>query len=177
MNKKISVIVPVYKTEKFIRRCVESVLRQTYTDLELLLVDDGSPDRSGEICDEYICKDERVKVIHKSNGGVTSARACGVSVCTGAFVIFVDSDDYLLENSLELLYYGFDDETDIVIGSHEDDSDNVHAVKETIMSPEQYQNELFYKHWNPWGKLYRRSLFTDAVFDYIVKYFMARMPL
>ena len=92
---KISVIVPIYKAEAYLDRCVESILSQTYTDFELILVDDGSPDRSGAICDAYAEKDPRVRVIHKENGGVSSARNVGLEVAKGEYVTFVDSDDWL----------------------------------------------------------------------------------
>lgn len=93
--KKISVIVPVYKAEDVLIKCVESILTQTYKNLEVILVDDGSPDHSGAICDQYVKKDNRVKVIHKKNGGVSSARNCGLDVATGDYCTFVDSDDYI----------------------------------------------------------------------------------
>lgn len=92
---KISVIVPVYKAEKYLHRCVDSLLAQTFQDFEILLVDDGSPDRSGEICDEYAMKDTRVRVYHKENGGVSSARNLGLDNARGEYVCFVDSDDYV----------------------------------------------------------------------------------
>ena len=91
----ISVIVPVYKAEKYLHRCVDSLLAQTFSDFEVLLVDDGSPDRSGEICDEYAKKDSRVKVFHKENGGVSSARNLGIDNALGDWICFVDSDDWL----------------------------------------------------------------------------------
>ena len=91
----ISVIVPVYKVEAYLDYCVKSILAQTYTDFELILVDDGSPDRSGAICDEYAEKNPRVRVIHKENGGVSSARNTGLAVAFGEYVTFVDSDDWL----------------------------------------------------------------------------------
>ena len=97
MDRKptISVIIPVYNVEKYIRRCVESVLSQTFKDFELLLVDDGSPDHSGEICDEYAQKDPRVHVFHKSNGGASTARNCGLDHSQGDYISFVDADDYV----------------------------------------------------------------------------------
>lgn len=91
----ISVIVPVYKVEQFIYRCVDSILNQTYPNLEIILVDDGSPDRSGAICDEYAAKDNRIRVIHQENSGVSAARNAGLDICTGEYIAFVDSDDYL----------------------------------------------------------------------------------
>lgn len=91
----LSVIVPVYKAEKYLAQCVESILNQTYTDLELILVDDGSPDRSGALCDAWAAKDSRVRVIHKENGGVCSARNAGLDAARGNYIAFVDSDDWL----------------------------------------------------------------------------------
>ena len=92
---KISVIVPVYNTEKYLNRCVDSILAQTFTDFELLLIDDGSTDGSGSICDEYAAKDSRVKVFHKENGGVSRARNLGIANAKGEYLSFIDSDDYI----------------------------------------------------------------------------------
>jgi len=94
-NVKISVIVPVYKTEQYICQCVDSIINQTYKNLEIILVDDGSPDDCGKICDEYAKVDNRVKVIHKINGGLVSARKAGVATVTGDYISFVDSDDWI----------------------------------------------------------------------------------
>lgn len=101
---KISVIVPVYKAENYLHRCVDSLLAQTFTDFEVLLVDDGSPDRSGEICDEYAQKDDRVRVFHKENGGVSSARNVGIDNALGEYTIHADPDDWVEPNMLEELY-------------------------------------------------------------------------
>lgn len=103
MTPKISIITPVYKAEKFLCRCVDSIIAQTYTNWELILVDDGSPDKSAQICDDYAKADNRIKVIHKPNGGVSSARQAGLVASTGDFVIHADSDDWLAPNMLELL--------------------------------------------------------------------------
>ena len=92
--ERISVIVPIYNTEKYLARCIESILCQTYTNLEIILVDDGSPDSCPRICDEYAEKDERIKVIHKPNGGLSDARNSGLKIANGEYVIFLDSDDY-----------------------------------------------------------------------------------
>lgn len=100
-SPKISVIIPVYNVEKYLRRCVDSVLNQTYKDIEVILVDDGSPDKSPAICDEYVLKDNRVKVIHKLNGGQSSARNAGLMVAQGKFVTFVDSDDWIAKDTYE----------------------------------------------------------------------------
>lgn len=98
---KISVIVPVYNTEKFIHRCVDSILAQTFTDFELLLIDDGSKDNSGAICDAYATRDSRISVFHKENGGVSSARNLGLDNAKGEWVTFCDSDDYVYSSWLE----------------------------------------------------------------------------
>ncbi len=100
----ISIIVPVYNVEKYIRRCVDSLINQTYNNLEIILVDDGSPDNSGAICDEYAEMDRRVKVIHKENGGVSSARNVGLDNVHGKYVGFVDADDYIDLHMYEVLY-------------------------------------------------------------------------
>ena len=100
----ISVIVPVYNVEKYISMCIDSILAQTFKDFELLLIDDGSPDKSGEICDEYALKDSRVRVFHKENGGVCSARNLGLDNATGEWVTFIDADDWVSTGFIENLY-------------------------------------------------------------------------
>ncbi len=98
---KVSVIVPVYNVEKYLDRCINSILHQTFTDFELILVDDGSPDNCGKICDEYARKDNRVVVIHKQNAGVSAARNTGIDKACGEYIMFVDSDDYIDAKMLE----------------------------------------------------------------------------
>ena len=92
---KVSIIVPVYKVEKYLRKCIDSIINQTLKDIEIILVDDGSPDNCGKICDEYAAKDTRIKVIHKENGGLSSARNAGMEVAEGEYIGFVDSDDWI----------------------------------------------------------------------------------
>ena len=101
---KISVIVPVYKTEQYLNRCVQSVTDQTYKNLEIILVDDGSPDNCPEMCDQWAKKDERIKVIHKRNGGLSSARNAGLDSATGDYIMFADSDDWMEPDMAEFLY-------------------------------------------------------------------------
>lgn len=98
-----SVIVPVYKVEKYLHQCVDSILEQTFRDFEVILIDDGSPDGSGAICDEYALKDSRVKVIHQENGGCVKARRAGYHLCSGDYIVHVDSDDYIAPDMLELV--------------------------------------------------------------------------
>ena len=104
MKDLITVIVPVYKVEKYLDRCISSIINQSYKNLEIILVDDGSPDNCGNICDGYAKKDERIKVIHKENGGISDARNTGVSVAKGKYVTFIDSDDYVKYDYIEFLY-------------------------------------------------------------------------
>ena len=99
----ISVIVPIYKVEKYLRRCVDSILEQSYPDFELLLIDDGSPDSCPRICDEYARRDERVRVFHKPNGGLSDARNYGLERMKGEYVSFIDSDDYVGKDYLKIL--------------------------------------------------------------------------
>ena len=101
---KISIIVPVYNVEKYLEKCVRSILAQTFTDFELILVDDGSPDSSGAMCDQFAEQDQRVKVIHKENGGLSDARNAGIEIATGEYLGFVDSDDYIADDMYETLY-------------------------------------------------------------------------
>lgn len=103
-SPKVSVIVPVYKAEKYLNRCVDSLLAQTFKDFEVLLIDDGSPDKSGEMCDEYARKDSRVRVFHKENGGVSSARQMGIDNARGEYTIHADPDDWVEPDMLEELY-------------------------------------------------------------------------
>ena len=161
----IGVIVPVYKVEKYIAECIESILAQTYSHFRLILVDDGTPDNAGKICDEYAKKDSRITVIHQENAGVTRARARGVEEAEDCeFITFVDSDDKLSKTALLELHTMMGKGYDIVI------TDNVlHYPKfetesiTTIMFQESLISEKVSSA--PWGKLFKRALFTPSIFD------------
>ena len=99
-----SIVVPVYKVERYLPECVESILQQGFSDFEAILVDDGSPDRCPQICDDYALRDKRIKVIHKQNGGLSDARNAGLKVSKGRYILFLDSDDYLTPHCLEHAY-------------------------------------------------------------------------
>lgn len=101
MNDLVTVIIPVYQVEKYLEDCIKSIIRQTYGELEIILVDDGSTDNSPQICDQYAQMDSRIKVIHKANGGLSSARNAGIDICTGKYVTFVDSDDVVADVMIE----------------------------------------------------------------------------
>lgn len=113
-SPKITVIVPVYNVEKYLSRCIESILAQSFTFFELILVDDGSPDNCGVICDLYALKDDRIKVIHQKNAKVSAARNAGISIAQGEWIAFIDPDDWIHRDYLRLLYEGAKEETDIV---------------------------------------------------------------
>lgn len=133
---KVSVIVPVYKAENFIAQCVDSILNQTMSDLEVILVDDGSPDNSGKLCDELALTDNRIKVFHQENGGVCAARNTGIENAEGEYIFFVDSDDYIPLDAIETLYNDvINNNADISIGcmysdiSHEKEQDDLQIWK------------------------------------------------
>lgn len=119
MDIKISVIIPMYKVEKYIKECIESVLNQSFKDFELILIDDGSPDNSGKISDNYQQKDHRIRVVHKKNGGVSAARNEGLAICGGQYIYIMDSDDYLASDALYSLYNeAIEKDADVVIADH-----------------------------------------------------------
>ena len=127
---KISIIIPVYKAEKSISKCIESVISQTYSNWELLLIDDGSPDISGVICDGYASKDVRIKVFHVKNGGPSNARNIGLEKATGKYVCFIDSDDWVESTYLEHLYAGsHHNNTGVVVAGHIRDCVDIHIPR------------------------------------------------
>ncbi len=163
---KISIICPVYKAEKYLHKCIESIIAQTLTDWELILVDDGSPDSSGELCDKYAIQDSRIRIIHKQNEGVSVARQTGLDAAHGEYVIHVDSDDWVEPNMLEELYKkAKQDDADIVICDY---FNNI-GTKQTIcrqrpssLEPQQVLIELFQQlHGSCWNKLARRVCYKQ----------------
>lgn len=163
---KISVIVPVYKAEAYLHRCVDSILAQTFKDWELLLIDDGSPDKSGEICDEYAQKDSRVRVIHKENGGVSSARQRGLDESIGEYTIHADPDDWVEPDMLEELYRkAKEEDADMVICDfiNEYEGGKQRYMKqqpESLESRAVLRQLLFQQlHGSCWNKLVRRACY------------------
>ena len=173
---EVSIIVPVYQVEKYIRQCVDSILAQTFTDFELILVDDGSKDKSGQICDEYTRMDTRVKVIHKENGGAADTRNRGVNQAVGNYVMFVDSDDYLAPTMLECLYRNIlNENADIAACNYlyffendrkKDFATNVQS--EVLTGTEIFyyrKNERNYGFWTVvWNKLMKREIVGKVKF-------------
>lgn len=166
MSPSISIIVPVYKAEAYLHRCVDSLLAQTFTDFEVLLIDDGSPDRSGEICDDYARKDARVRVFHQTNGGVSVARQRGVENANGEWITFVDADDYLPQKSLQTMHLLVEKyDTDFVVGATLNDK-RMKTIGDELAIAD-YRKLLIEEKItaSPWAKLIRRVLFTPFVFD------------
>lgn len=172
---KISIIVPVYKTENYIDRCIKSLISQSYRNIELILVDDGTPDKAGIICDEYAKKDNRIKVIHQENAGQSVARNNALKIATGDYYCFVDSDDYVATNVLEELYQILtDNDADISLVNYksftgdEVVTDDKVASKVTVFNNTDMiknihtvKDELYVVMW---GKLFKRSLFDGIQF-------------
>lgn len=162
----ISIIIPVYNTERYLNCCIDSILSQTFTDFELLLIDDGSTDKSGDICDEYAQKDYRIRVFHKKNGGVSSARNTGLEHAKGVWIAFVDSDDYLKNSYLNVLMSHTNAGIDLIISFPEvvlkDYSIKLDRYTDGIVTQFNFE-QLFvqydmHEHTSPWGKLYRAEL-------------------
>lgn len=177
-KRRVSIIVPIYKVEKYIYRCVDSILQQTYSNLEIILVNDGSPDNCGEIADDYRNKDTRVKVIHKLNGGLSDARNKGMELVTGEYVMFVDSDDWLDKNTVEIMvnnslnfkadvvqtafYYAYDDKL-LVDNRYYKESDPSVLLDNKALMYELVKNEKVKNF--AWGKLYKTKLIKDIPFE------------
>lgn len=173
---EVSIIVPVYQVEKYIRQCIDSILAQTFTDFELILVDDGSKDRSGQICDEYVRMDNRVRVIHKENGGLSDARNRGMDQAVGSYFLFVDSDDYIASTMVECLYEKVvKEKADIAVCNYlyyfENDREKNFStnVKPEIFSGTEIfynrKNERNYGIWTvAWNKIYKTETIGNVRF-------------
>lgn len=175
MRKLISVIVPVYNIEKYIRKCIESLLNQTYSNLEIILVDDGSIDQGGEICDSYEACDTRIRVIHKENGGLSDARNKGMSIARGSLISFVDGDDWVEKEYFEVLAAALEENNaDIAISGINDiylektsycESGNVSvgtgddAIKNTLQQVPFFRNCV-------WNKLYKKDCIGEYTFPF-----------
>lgn len=180
MNPKISIIVPIYNVERYLKRCIDSILSQTFKDFELILVNDGSLDRCGEICDIYKNQDRRIRVIHKKNGGVSSARNQGIDISKGDYIYFIDSDDFIDKDAIAYLY-------DLSITHNSDIT--CYSVKtyknETLKTKINYKEEIqVYDNediireyvesdkflYSTWNKLYKRKLFIHTRFSEDIRY-------
>lgn len=174
---KVSVIVPVYNVERYLRRCIDSILRQSFLALEIILVDDGSEDSSGAICDEYCMKDERIRVIHKKNGGLSSARNAGISMAKGEYIALIDSDDFIYPNMIEKMYSKAREcKVDMVMCGYEcrsqsDDTillETHNITLDCIVDSQKALEYLVDGRFDfmvmAWNKLYHRNLFVQNQF-------------
>lgn len=173
MQPLISIIVPCYNVEAYLPKCVNSILEQTYKKIEIILVDDGSPDNCGKICDEYAKKDERIKVIHKENGGLSEARNVAIDQATGEWITFIDSDDYVSSDYVATLYQlvetynckvGVAQYTSFIEGNAP--STKQSEYKEMLFDRMEGVEKMFYQELfdtSAWCKIYHRSLFETGI--------------
>lgn len=175
MENLVSIIIPVYKVEPYLRRCLDSIVNQTYTNLEIILIDDGSPDSCPAICDEYAAKDKRIIVIHKENGGLSDARNAGLDICRGDWIAFVDSDDWVADCYVEtMLKAVLKENADLAVANHISSSSifsfNLKCISHNTKSFNSV--EATKKLWSTdettfvtaWGKLYRANLWKSIRF-------------
>ena len=169
MNPIVSVIVPVYGVEPYLQKCVDGIIGQTYTDLEIILVDDGSPDNCPKICDDYAAKDTRIKVIHQKNAGLSGARNAGIEAARGDYITFVDSDDYIDEDYIRVMLDNLtENDCDISCVKHDVIYPNKVLKewngKKTVYSPEEALESMLYQKdmdVSAWGKMYRTEMFRN----------------
>lgn len=174
MDSLISIIVPVYNVEKFLPKCLESIISQSYSNLEIILINDGSQDNSGEICNYYSEKDERIKVIHKENGGVSTARNEGLKIALGDYIGFVDSDDTIEKNMYEvLLEKALENESEIVCCNYKDVLPNCTRNREHKLQKGLYEGiNVLHSYFQDsimgtviWNKLYKKQIIEGLFFD------------
>ena len=169
-NPKVSVIVPVYKVEKYIKKCVNSIINQTYKNLEIILVDDGSPDKCPQICDDYAEKDSRIKVIHSVNQGVSCARNQGIKASSGEYVTFVDSDDWLPNHAIEQLVTAIEENNADFCFGNTIEVGAIHTARVFDVGrkcidksdEEEFISYISKMYMTPWGKLYRRQILEQS---------------
>lgn len=179
MGKLVSIVVPIYNVEKMLRRCIESILLQTYDNTEVILVDDGSTDNSGKIADEYKRTNSKINVIHKENGGLSDARNEGIKVAQGEYICFIDSDDFIHKRYVEILlnaceekscdiavcdYISVDDIQAEKIDTGEEVRENSISVYNSIDMLHRLYNETYASTVVAWNKLYKRSIFENIVY-------------
>ena len=199
---KISVIVPIYKVEQYIKKCIESIINQNYHNLEIILVDDGSPDNCGDICEQYAKTDNRIIVIHKNNGGLSSARNAGIDICSGDYIMFVDSDDWIeknfcekalsdiLEKKVDCLSFGYYKHFKDKVVTNITKCPRYLSAEEAIKSIVNLDDTIYNFAWNkiykrniferiryPEGKLFEDQGTTYKIFDLIGKIYVTNIPL
>lgn len=172
MNPLISVIVPVYKVEEYLPQCLDSICGQTYQNLEILLVDDGSPDRCGEICDQYAARDSRIRVLHKQNGGLSDARNAGMQQMSGSYLMFVDSDDMLPPDAVQTLFEtALSENAELVIGDHRrfseilpEENSKKNIVEVHRLTGSEAMRDMLQNGCAAWARLYQREIHQHIPF-------------
>lgn len=176
MNDLVSIIVPIYKVEPYLRRCLDSIVNQTYANLEIILVDDGSPDNCPQICDEYAAKDNRIVVIHKENGGLSDARNAGLDICKGDYISFVDGDDWISSTFIELLLKAATENNAEIAISNYIKTNQVYDLRINDVKNPKYEifnpTSAVKKLWTnekitfvtAWGKLFKKNLLKNIRF-------------
>lgn len=173
LNFKISIVIPIYNVQEYLEDCIESVINQTYNNIEIILVDDGSTDHCPQMCDEYATKDNRIQVIHKKNGGLSDARNAGIKAATGEYITFIDSDDFVDEHFVEYLFKLIMSQNSDISVCH---SVNVDESGKQFGSQQKFANVLYKSNQEcmegfliadnvgtvAWGKLYKTSLFNNV---------------
>jgi len=179
MNSLVSIVIPIYNSEAYLDKCIQSALNQSYPHIEIILVDDGSTDTSGKVCDEYASTDSRVKVIHKPNGGLVSSRKAGISAATGEYVLYIDGDDWIeLDLVKRYLEQALEHNADVVVSSHKVNLEGRIEILINTLPPGVYDKEALLQNVYPkmlytgqfsqfgifsysWGKLYRRDILLE----------------
>ena len=178
----IGIIIPVYNVEQYLRRCLDSIVSQTWRNLQIILVDDGSTDNSGRICDEYAGKDRRIQVIHKENGGLSEARNTGIKAASAHYIAFVDSDDYVEKRYVQrLIRILSENDADIAVcGYYQGKRETFKKKKKKQQKIQSFNSQTMLKNWHgkykhvetvSWNKLYKRSIFVENDICYPAGYF------
>ena len=173
MKDLISVIIPIYKVEKYLEKCIQSIIAQTYNNLDIILVDDGSPDNCGNIIEEYRKKDKRIRTIHQDNGGLSDARNSGIKIANGKYILCIDSDDWIENNMIEVLYKNIiDNNADISICefieeddegkmiSHKNYNNKIEIFRKKEAIKKLIEQDIITNH--AWNKLYKTKLFDNV---------------
>ncbi len=173
MEELISVVLPIYNVEKYLDKCIQTVCNQTYKNLEIILVDDGSPDNCPKMCEEYAKHDSRIQVIHKKNGGLSDARNAGIKKATGKYITFIDSDDYVALDYVEFLYQTIKKaNSQMAIAAHQVLYDSGKVIEKathenSVLTPKEVLERILYDEGidlSAWGKLYETQLFQTVQF-------------
>ena len=174
-NELISIIIPIYNVQDYLDKCIYSIVSQTYNNIEIILIDDGSPDNCPKLCDNWENKDNRIKVYHKENGGLSDARNFGIEHCNGDYIVFIDSDDYIEKDMIETLYITIkEDKSDIAICDYyitKNNKDIKHRFSNERFIVSKNKFDYLYNEYAgvtivAWNKMYKKELFKNIRYPY-----------